>query len=516
MAWYPIKGGENVTPEVTAQTELIESIAKEFDVSITTPSGTNKNKLQTNNENLSKIKNGASTNVINGILEEYYAESGTIDANTFVEFAGKIKQTYIGYLTYTEYGFSFNAVKINDNTVLFVRAASTYIDSWIIKLKKDSAVLYPQTQLTVGYVINSTNQNGGIPLIKCSDTDYLCVFGFGTYNPSSNFSGVHFSVDLTANLVTYTFVTLNNRSDSFITASNFIELSENKFLLVHTSNIRSESYKTKASVIQFNPSTKKFSLESIIILFDGHRVYKNAKLIELSLNRFAVLGINGSYPGLITFDLDASYSNASNIKYVQLSTLTYSEKETDICKIENNKLIAFTAGDSNARKTLKAIFISILSDGTANIDTTIESAITSSYKIDYTNTIYSNGILKILVSSLYSYHYAYCFTMNVGTNSLTQVSKETIYAAGNSSDEDYTMGDVQYKGQTFAYLMIPFSINTVFIISGWFSSSYGRYLGFKRYKDKTTISKSIELIDGLTKNKISETASGKVWALKGE
>nr|DAI79661.1 MAG TPA: hypothetical protein [Caudoviricetes sp.] len=26
MAWYPIKGGENVTPEVTAQTGLIESI----------------------------------------------------------------------------------------------------------------------------------------------------------------------------------------------------------------------------------------------------------------------------------------------------------------------------------------------------------------------------------------------------------------------------------------------------------------------------------------------------------
>ena len=46
---------EDVTPEVTAQTPIIAEIAEKFGVSITTPSGTNKQILQGNNANLQII-----------------------------------------------------------------------------------------------------------------------------------------------------------------------------------------------------------------------------------------------------------------------------------------------------------------------------------------------------------------------------------------------------------------------------------------------------------------------------
>ena len=52
-------GGENVTPEVTAQTPVITQIAENLEVTITTPSGTNKQILQGNNANLLNIKNNA-------------------------------------------------------------------------------------------------------------------------------------------------------------------------------------------------------------------------------------------------------------------------------------------------------------------------------------------------------------------------------------------------------------------------------------------------------------------------
>ena len=50
---------EDVTPEVTAQTPVIAQIAENLGVTITTPSGTNKQILQGNNANLLNIKNNA-------------------------------------------------------------------------------------------------------------------------------------------------------------------------------------------------------------------------------------------------------------------------------------------------------------------------------------------------------------------------------------------------------------------------------------------------------------------------
>ena len=52
-------GGENVTPEVTAQTPIIAEMAEEFGVEITTPSGSNKQILQGNNSNLQSIRTNA-------------------------------------------------------------------------------------------------------------------------------------------------------------------------------------------------------------------------------------------------------------------------------------------------------------------------------------------------------------------------------------------------------------------------------------------------------------------------
>ena len=48
-------GGENVTPEVTAQTPMISQILSNLGFTADSASGTNKQKLQTNNANLAKI-----------------------------------------------------------------------------------------------------------------------------------------------------------------------------------------------------------------------------------------------------------------------------------------------------------------------------------------------------------------------------------------------------------------------------------------------------------------------------
>ena len=50
---------EDVTPEVTAQVPIIQAIADNFEIAITTPSGSNKEILQGNNENLQNINQNA-------------------------------------------------------------------------------------------------------------------------------------------------------------------------------------------------------------------------------------------------------------------------------------------------------------------------------------------------------------------------------------------------------------------------------------------------------------------------
>ena len=71
---------EDVTPEVTAQTPVITQIAENLGVTITTPSGTNKQILQGNNTNLLNINNNAKKE------GAYVWKKLTSEGGTFVDY----------------------------------------------------------------------------------------------------------------------------------------------------------------------------------------------------------------------------------------------------------------------------------------------------------------------------------------------------------------------------------------------------------------------------------------------
>lgn len=78
---------EDVTPEVTAQTPVITQIAGNLGVTITTPSGTNKQILQGNNANLLNIKNNAKKE------GAYVWKKLTAQAGNFVDFVVSDSET---------------------------------------------------------------------------------------------------------------------------------------------------------------------------------------------------------------------------------------------------------------------------------------------------------------------------------------------------------------------------------------------------------------------------------------
>ena len=75
-----VKAMEDVTPEVTAQTPIITQIAENLGVTITTPSGTNKQILQGNNANLLNINNNAKKE------GAYVWKKLTAEGGTFVDY----------------------------------------------------------------------------------------------------------------------------------------------------------------------------------------------------------------------------------------------------------------------------------------------------------------------------------------------------------------------------------------------------------------------------------------------
>ena len=78
---------EDATPEVTAQTPVITQIAENLGVTITTPSGTNKQILQGNNANLLNIKNNAKKEGL------YVWKKLTADGGDFIDFVVSDSET---------------------------------------------------------------------------------------------------------------------------------------------------------------------------------------------------------------------------------------------------------------------------------------------------------------------------------------------------------------------------------------------------------------------------------------
>ena len=82
-----VKAMEDVTPEVTAQTPIITQIAENLGVTITTPSGTNKQILQGNNANLLNINNNAKK------TGAYVWEKLTAEGGDFIDFVVSDSET---------------------------------------------------------------------------------------------------------------------------------------------------------------------------------------------------------------------------------------------------------------------------------------------------------------------------------------------------------------------------------------------------------------------------------------
>ena len=161
-----VKAMEDVTPEVTAQTPVITQIAKNLGVTITTPSGTNKQILQGNNANLQLIASETSVKIVtwaSGTDEEIAAMVEAADAGT-INLAdywavGDTRTVQLSAMSATGVGESHAAQQVD---LVLMHAGGYTLNTAVASGRtKCSFVVGLKDSLAEAGYMNSSNTNSG-------------------------------------------------------------------------------------------------------------------------------------------------------------------------------------------------------------------------------------------------------------------------------------------------------------------------------------------------------------------
>ena len=161
-----VKAMENVTPEVTAQTPIITQIAENLGVTITTPSGTNKQILHGNNENLQLIASKTSFKIVtwaDGTDEEIAAMVEAADAGT-INLAdywavGDIRTVQLSAMSATGVGESHAAQEVD---LVLMHAGGYELNEAVASGRtKCSFVVGLKDSLAEAGYMNSSDTNSG-------------------------------------------------------------------------------------------------------------------------------------------------------------------------------------------------------------------------------------------------------------------------------------------------------------------------------------------------------------------
>ena len=161
-----VKAMEDVTPEVTAQTPIITQIAKNLGVTITTPSGTNKQILQGNNANLQLIASETSVKTVTwagGTDEEIVAmveaaDQGVINLSDYWA-VGDIRTVQLSAMSATGVGESHAAQQVD---LVLMHAGGYDLNAAVASGRtKCSFVVGLKDSLAEAGYMNSSNTNSG-------------------------------------------------------------------------------------------------------------------------------------------------------------------------------------------------------------------------------------------------------------------------------------------------------------------------------------------------------------------
>lgn len=328
---------------------------------------------------------GGNLTITNGILKEYYAQTGEIPAGTFVEMADGI-DGYIGTETQLQYQTLYvtDAFHLYDNVFLILKYYQNYlrISGTIVKVNNDGSLTIGEQQ-----IIYDTTSTVGIIGIKCvnlSGNEYA-LFGIG-FN-SSKLNVLRISIDD----FTITYNSYNTDVTAKLYSSRAFhceKLEDNKILLAYQTynNSTISVMVTTFTSSRFTNGTIKTTSTSSDHSAGLFKLSDNKYLLAHGSYYLVVITISGT---TVTFGSQIHTTNSADGRY---------GREFGLIQISSTRYFYMYGGAYNAPRPLYAVFIDI--SGTTI--TVVNEVTMPTYEDSYLN-IQFYGDYFFYNGSLYKY-----------------------------------------------------------------------------------------------------------------
>ena len=447
---------------------------------------------------------GSGSDIVNGILEEYYAESETIEPNTFVELSHKeiLKATQEYSKSNVSDRFKYNAVEISPNVVFCAIDKGTdspYVG--ICTIGDENTITF---NTFVSLDTSSTIYNCCSPeLIKLSSNKVLAIIRWGTSYLYAFICTI--SNNKTITISEYTSISSNEANGRItdIVLSTVLENNDNYCKIV-VQSLHGSSYYAHTIAIMVDKTT--------------NQITKGSKLIN---NNAFVPHINNmlSYDAntALFFGADSTYGKGCCIVYT-VSDLVITKKKVNKVDSKDYVGMACTLAFFNADRTKIRIIYSAENAKDDNYDSMITRI------LDYNNntgevTFHEPVTLDKLASYTTSEpNYDYVigndfiimyngfFTSIFSKKTLARLYDKTYGSFTNSeSDNDINLTTNMeevccielFSGKLFQ--IYPEGISTESLIA-------------RLYESNNTVKKvDSHHVIGVTKTKATSTSKGKVW-----
>ena len=455
-------------------------------------------------------KGGGTTDVVNGIIEQYLAENSTIDANTFVEF---VEHTYNdSTLVDTQYSIYPKAVRLSDTKVFIAHTSDStnnYLNGLICDIDGNTITAGNSTTLLSTTGIGSSS-NVKLSNVGDSSSSVFIAYGDGT-SSGATLNGVVCSVSGTT-ITKGTSISISSNAGS-VGFMQICPVQSNSVFITHSYGGTSSSTKNRpyGIVCSVSGTTITKGTDTQLLSETTYvRPFKNSSQY-FSCSYSAIVGCVGNNNGNAAFKCsisnrtitkDATSTFDSSLSYVGYSL---------ICPVVSNGQDRY-------------LFITESSSGpTVYLTSYSSSTFTQLYKAQISNDFY------VMYAAACDSHKVVCHAY---LNDLPYNLKAFVLRTSDESDSIIvnnmaTLSNIARSGSGGIGILVMSLNNDIYkIFMAHSSGEPNRYLnglltsvdanGNISTSNLTTIKPSETKIQGLTKTSATTSSAGDVWVLDTE
>lgn len=461
----------------------------------------------------SKLLGGGTSNIVNGIIEEYYAATEDVSANTFVEFISKTEMVAAAsQKTLVESGTYGPVVRVSaaalSDTKVFV-AFSVNVNTY--RLYALICTVNTQTNtVTPGTVVNVSSDTAAaeiISVVALTSSKVALVY-------SGSATRTLAMIRCRICTISGTTITMGTQqqlqpSNQFWGAGKAVKLTDSSFLLTGCASSSSAASITLQAAVCTVSGTTVTVGSFTTITSDEEQAVDTYEMIEISSTKVLLAiskksSANSSYKSTYVIILTVSgttvtkgswYEQKSNISYTQYIKLV---------KLSQTKAVLFYGGAYYQYACVVTISGTSVSYGTSVY---LQSKL-SNY-LDLYAAAYTTEYCIILTRESGSSGYSASMTVLTISDKTITVNKK-VSIGPHLCEYNYDVSIVPYENSRKAIIFAgdaPTNTSTVNLIQ--------QVDDIEIYAGITPLTASSKFL-GLTRNKATTTKKGKVWVLKGE